>query len=111
MTGQLHGYWFRRYLSDYFNINVVILYHNLLVTFSPIQYRTSLICHYSKDGLQIAHQNNGKCFFDYNLVKVLMASGMVSLTHLEATSKYKLLQLQQIATALEIPTHRERFEG
>ena len=55
--------------------------------------------------------NSGKCYFDYKYIKGLTNSGMVCLDKLESASKYKLPQLQEIATALEIPITEKGLKG
>jgi len=95
--------WFRRYLADYFDMNIVVVYENIVVTFAPLKFRTSLICYYDHSGLQILTHGNGACCFDYNVVERLLQTGRPVIDQLQIVGKYKLKELQQLATGLRIP--------
>ena len=95
--------WFRRYLADYFDMNIVVVYENIVVTFAPIKFRTSLICYYDHCGLQILTHGKGTCCFDYNVVLRLLQTGRPVIDQLRIIGKYKLKELQQLATGLGIP--------
>lgn len=99
----IYSYWFRKYLSDYFNVNILVLFHDMVITFSPIKYRTSLIYYYQDGGLQILSHSNGKCFFDYDIITKITESNKLILEHIHPVSKYKLKELQQIAVSLDLP--------
>jgi len=64
----------------------------------------TLLFLFLQDGkLQVISHNNGKCFFDYDIVTKITGSDRTVLEHLHSVSKYKLKELQQIAVALNLP--------
>ena len=99
--------WFRRYLCDYFNINLVVLVGNMLYIGRPLQRVPTILMSYERRRLELILYSGGNGIFPASFVDTLTSLQAPSLTQLKGVSTYKAADLQDMAKALDIPTERE----
>jgi hypothetical protein len=98
--------WILRYLSDYFQLNAIVICHNLLVYSSYNKNRASIIMKHDRRKLSLLTGAEGNSLFDSKLVDRLFVQKKVHLNKLLAQSRYKSNEIKVIAEALEINTQK-----
>ena len=98
--------WLLRYLSDYFNINICIIQHRLVVIASEYRNRPTILLNVKNKrmGLYTSHNNS---IVPASLGNLIIENCNYLMEDLKIYSKYKMDELQKIAGALEIDITQE----
>lgn len=98
--------WILRYLSDYFQVNVIVCCRDLLVYPSFQKDRTSIILVHDRRRLFLATHSDGESLFDPETTQHLLESQPNHLHKLLVLSRYKANEVKQLAEALHIPIQK-----
>ena len=93
--------WFRRYLSDYFHLNIFIAVKGLCYTTREPFHAPVLLMEY--DGRRLMPIRSALGIFPSSFQETIQSNDILCLTRLESISNYKISVLQDIAQRLFIP--------
>lgn len=105
---QIERAWIQNYLSDYFNINIVILVNYLtFITKNFSENRLSIIIYYERGNYYVLTNNYQRGLFPYQLLQNIIDEfkdkrGVNPIIKLEPISKYNMAEVISIAKCLDI---------
>ena len=94
---------FRLYFSDYFNVNIIILYKNIQIKEKILNQRPNIILKYQNNKFHLGIQTNGLGIHSKKLIDKFTTKYTSDMDFIQPKSKYLINDLQKIANGLGIP--------
>ena len=98
------NYNIRKYIADYFDIDILIIIDNLLITTNTKVQKPFMIFTYLNNKFSLLNDGNGKTLFKINVFDILKLKYDVIIDKLQTKTKYKADNIMQIANKLNIET-------
>ncbi len=106
----IHDKWLIIYLADYFNINIVSIYENLVLQNSEYQNRPTLLLNV-ENRCPKTYINQGNTLHAASIGQIICQKCDYLMTEFKVISKYKLDELQLIAKAINIDVEYQTENG
>jgi len=106
----IYDKWLLMYLSDYFDINICQIHEKLVFLTNEYKNRPTILLTSCNRSIK-TYVNNGITLHPASLGDIICKKSDYIMTEFKSISKYKLDELQQIASSLNIPITNQSDKG